>query len=133
MMAAFGNRYATEQFEGYVPKEYHREYHILGKGGAVGVLASMHEKFEDIGPTTLRLIGYVKDKTGEVINTKYYPEPPVVFQNGSPRSYDIVLSFGSSMDSGKTTSAAYLCRGIKKAKKKSAYIKLTGAVYTKDR
>jgi len=40
---------------------------------------------------------------------------------------------GSSMDSGKTTTAAYLCRGLKAAKKKVAYIKLTGTVFTKDR
>lgn len=133
IMGVFGNRYATKQFEGYVPEEYHREYHILGKGATIGVLASMHEKFEDIGPTTLRLMGYVTDETGAVVNTKYLDRVPVSFNTHRPRNYDVVLSLGSNMDSGKTTSAAYLCRGIKMAKKKSAYIKLTGTVYTHDR
>ena len=36
------------------------------------------------------------------------------------------------MDSGKTTTAAYLCRGIKRSGKKAAFIKLTGTAFTKD-
>ncbi|MEO7907367.1 MAG: DUF1611 domain-containing protein, partial [Saprospiraceae bacterium] len=41
-------------------------------------------------------------------------------------------SLGSSMNSGKTTSAAYLVHGLKKSGQNVAYIKLTGTVYTKD-
>jgi hypothetical protein len=37
------------------------------------------------------------------------------------------------MDSGKTTTAGYLCRGIMLAKKKVAFIKLTGTVMSKDK
>ena len=37
------------------------------------------------------------------------------------------------MDSGKTTSAAYLARGLKTTGKKVAFIKLTGTCYTKDK
>lgn len=133
IMGVFGNRYATEQFEGYIPTEYHREYQILGKGAAIGILASMHEKFEDIGPTTLRLAGYLRDEEGDIINTKHLDRDPISFNGNRPRNYNIVLSLGSSMDSGKTTSAAFLCRGVKMAKKRAAYIKLTGTVYTKDR
>ena len=36
------------------------------------------------------------------------------------------------MDSGKTTTAAYLAHGLRKEGKKASYIKLTGTVYTKD-
>ncbi|MDC8005273.1 hypothetical protein POV27_14520 [Aureisphaera galaxeae] len=132
VMAAFGNRYATDQFEGYVPTEYHEEYHILGKGGAVGILASMHQKLEHIGTTNLELIGYATDKNDKVINTKYYHAKANKFSR-APRDPKIVLSLGSSMDSGKTTTAAFLARGLKSAGKKVAYIKLTGTVYTKDR
>ncbi len=132
IMAAFGNRYASDQFEGYVPDQYHDEYHILGKGGAVGILASMHQKLEKVGTTNLELIGYATDKKGKVINTKYYNSSVDRFTR-TPKEPKIILSLGSSMDSGKTTTAAFLCRGLNAADKKVAYIKLTGTVYTKDR
>ncbi len=133
ILAAFGNRYATGQFEGYVPTSYHKEYHILGKGGAIGILASMHIKFEDIGTTKLQLVGYAVDTDNEVINTKFYGKEKLAFDPKKERPYEIILSLGSSMDSGKTTTAAFLCRGLRAAKKKVAFIKLTGTVFTKDR
>ncbi len=134
VMATFGNRYATGQMEGYVPDTYHTTYHILGQGGAVGVLKSMHLKFEKVGPTTLSLVGYVVNEKGDVVNTKYLRNEEVVKKtiplNANAK---VILSLGTSMDSGKTTSAAFLARGLKLAGKKVAYIKLTGTVYTKDK
>src|SRR5437763_1311899 len=38
IMAAFANRYATEQFEGYVPDKPTEFVDILGAGGAIGVV-----------------------------------------------------------------------------------------------
>jgi len=49
-----------------------------------------------------------------------------------PSNARVILSVGASMDSGKTTSAGHCVRGLKKAGKSVAYIKLTGTVYTKD-
>ncbi|MCC6723502.1 MAG: hypothetical protein IT258_03260, partial [Saprospiraceae bacterium] len=54
------------------------------------------------------------------------------FSPSKLRPYKIILSLGASMDSGKTTSAAYTCRGLRAAGKRVAFIKLTGTVYTKD-
>ncbi len=132
ILAAFGNRYATEQFEGYVPSEFQKEFHILGKGGAIGILASMHEKFDLVGPTTLRLVGYATDDSGQVVNTKYFSKQKITFAPTKYRPHKVILSLGASMDSGKTTSAAYTCRGLRAAGKMVAFIKLTGTVYTKD-
>ncbi len=133
ILCAFGNRYATAQFEGYVPTQFLEEYHILGKGGVVGELESMHEKFDDIGVTTLKLIGYACDENNQVINSKFYQQNIIKEDNTINKKFDIILSVGSSMDSGKTTTAAFLCRGIMNSGKKAAYIKLTGTAYTKDR
>lgn len=133
IMAAFGNRYATGQFEGYVSEGYQQRYQILGKGGAIGTLASMHAKLEKVGATTLKLVGYAVDGNNKVINTKYLTESPEVFNPYRSRNYEVILSVGASMDSGKTTSAAYLCRGLNTGRAKVAYIKLTGTVYSKDR
>ena len=135
VMATFGNRYATEQLEGYVPTKYHATYHILGQGGVMGIMESIHLKFELVGPTMLSLVGYVVDETGHVVNTKYLNAEPIAKPTPSIQPIDpkIILSLGTSMDSGKTTSAAFLARGLKLARKKTAYIKLTGTAYTKDK
>lgn len=133
IMAAFGTRYATAQIEGYMPDHVDQELHILGAGGTVGVVRSMHTNYERVGPTTLRLVGLVTDMDGHVINTKKMEQRRMTrFSTTGGSSAKIILSLGSSMDSGKTTSAAYLVHGLKKAGKRVAYIKLTGTIYTKD-
>ncbi|WP_052599715.1 hypothetical protein [Aureispira sp. CCB-QB1] len=131
IMAAFGSRYATGQLEGLIPKEYCEEYHILGKGGAIGVITSMHVKLASKGPTTLRMIGYAT-QDGKVINMRYLSHKRSRFNAKKKRKSKVILSLGASMDSGKTTTAAYLCRGISQSTK-VAYFKLTGTVYAKDR
>lgn len=133
LMAAFGTRYATAQFEGYVPRHVNQELHILGAGGTIGVIESMHYKYEDVGPTKLRLIGLAIDQKRNVVNTKKLMQREMIpFSGAAASATRIILSLGSSMDSGKTTSAAYLVHGLKNFGLKAAYIKLTGTVYTKD-
>jgi hypothetical protein len=134
IMAAFGTRYATEQFEGYLPNEISNEYHILGAGGTVGILHSMHKKFEKTGPTKLRLVGYATDSHRQVINTKHMHFHEMQTFSGAMSSLTkVILSIGSSMDSGKTTTAAHLVNGFKNSRKRVAFIKLTGTVFTKDK
>jgi hypothetical protein len=132
IMAVFGNRYASEQFEGYVPAAPQETYHMLGQGGIVGIVASTHSRFVRVGPTVLRLIGYAVDEYGWVINTHWLHQAKPAFSLAAKRNARIILSVGSSMDSGKTTSAAYLVRGLKAAGKRAAFIKLTGTAFSKD-
>jgi len=132
IMAAFANRYATEQFEGYVPEKPTEILDILGAGGAVGILKSKHAAFKHIPATQIRLIGYAVDETGKVINTIHRENKVVTFNATVPNDAKVILSIGSSMDSGKTTTAAYLARGLKTTGKRVAFIKLTGTSYTKD-
>jgi hypothetical protein len=133
IMAAFGTRYATGQFEGYVPQHVNQELHILGAGGTIGLIESMHDKYEDIGPTKLRMVGLAVDWKGNVMNTKkLVHEQMIPFSGAAASATKVILSLGSAMDSGKTTSAAYLIHGLKRSGLTVAYIKLTGTVYTKD-
>ncbi len=133
IMAAFGTRYATAQFEGYLPETCIREFDVLGAGGTIGVVKSMHVKFSQNGPTRLRIVGYATS-AGRVINTKKLKAPKVKqFSDINTQQSRVLLSVGSSMDSGKTTSAAHLIHGLKKRNKTVAFIKLTGTVYTKDK
>lgn len=133
IMAAFGTRYATEQFEGYLPENCMGELHILGAGGTVGVVCTMHAKFENIGPTTLKYVGKVENMEGEIINTKaIYQENISEFTGVAKHLTKVILSIGSSMDSGKTTTAANFVNGLKREGYSVAFIKLTGTVFTKD-
>ncbi len=132
IMAAFGERYATEQFEGYLPETPTEILDILGAGGAIGVLKSKHDHFKHIPTTSVRLVGYAVDASGDIINTIYRDTAEIPFTGKVPNQAKVILSIGSSMDSGKTTSAAYLARGLKTTGRNVAFIKLTGTSYTKD-
>ena len=133
IMAAFGTRYATAQFEGYVPTDCRDTFHILGAGGTIGIIESMNAAYERVGPTIIKIIGYLTQKDGTVANTLKLSSQLHPFKGTSGEGSNIVLSIGSSMDSGKTTTAAYMARGLKCQGYKVAFIKLTGTVYTKDR
>ncbi|MEP7128203.1 MAG: hypothetical protein ABI729_05020 [Chitinophagales bacterium] len=133
IIAAFADRYATSQFEGYVPEHSMELYDILGAGGAIGVVKSKNASLKDVEPTKIRLIGYCCDETGKVINTKWYRKQRVKFSGIVPNHAKIILSVGSTMDSGKTTTAAFVARGLKLTGKKVAFIKFTGTCFTKDK
>lgn len=131
LVAAFADRYATSQYEGYVPEGPMDIYHILGAGGVIGIVRSKNYALKDIEPTTVRLVGYCCDDQGKVINTKFHKKVRKPFRGEvAPK---VILSIGSTMDSGKTTTAAFVSRGLAMADHKVAYIKLTGTCYTRDR
>ncbi len=133
ILATFADRYATAQYEGYVPEGPTPDnvYEILGAGGVIGIVKSKNWSLKDIEPTTVRLIGYCCDENGDVINTKFYHKKRHKFRGETPCK--VILSIGSTMDSGKTTTAAFTARGLAKGGFKVAFIKLTGTCYTRDR
>ena len=132
ILAAFGNRYATSQYEGYVPEQPLDVYHIIGAGGVIGIVRTKNASLEDYEPTTVELIGYCCEPDGSVINTLFRNQKRITFTGEVPNQAKIILSIGSTMDSGKTTTAAHIARGLKTTGKQVAFIKLTGTVYTKD-
>ncbi len=133
IMAAFANRYATSQFEGYVPEEPMEIVDILGAGGAIGIVKTKNASLDEVEPTKVRLIGYAKGMDNKIINTKFYHTNKIAFNGKIPNNAKVILSVGSAMDSGKTTTAGYLARGLKTTGKTVAFIKLTGTSYTKDK
>lgn len=133
IMAAFADRYATSQFEGYVPPAPMELYHILGAGGAIGIVRTKNASLKHREPTSVRLIGYCCSETGEVINTKFLHVSRKKYRAEVPNNAKIILSIGSTMDSGKTTTAAHVARGLKSTGGVVAFIKFTGTAYTKDK
>lgn len=131
LVAAFADRYATSQYEGYVPDGPLPQYHMLAAGGAVGIVKSRHQSMKDSRPTAMRLVSYCLDEQGGVINTKFRGVPRHPFRGDvQPK---VVLSIGATMDSGKTTTAAFVARGLAAGGHTVAFIKLTGTCHTRDR
>jgi hypothetical protein len=129
VMLAFGSRYATNQFEGYVPETPVTTCQLLGRGGVAGLLTSKNATFKTV-PAQLELVGYATGRNGRVCNTIRWS----ALDSFNPFNIQakVILSVGSSMDSGKTSSAAWLCGGLRAAGKRVAYIKLTGTTFPKD-
>lgn len=129
VLAAFGARYATNQYEGYVPTGPVSACQLLGRGGVAGWVRSVNPTFKN-PPCELELIGYAVDEKGDVCNTIRYESLSSFAPDMVPNQ--VILSVGSSMDSGKTTTAGYLCGGLRRAGHSVAYVKLTGTAFPKD-
>lgn len=129
ILAVFGNRYATNQVEAYVPKSAADPIELISRGGVAGVVKTMNSGFKYSG-VYLQLEAYAVDAHQKIINTTKLRQ--LDFFSPERIKTKIVLSIGSSMDSGKTTTAAYLCKGLMNAGAKTAYMKLTGTVFNKD-
>lgn len=126
VVGAYGNRYATDFYEGYV--EPGPRPHLLTAGGVIGTVASSHVRRGP--PTTLEVIGAVADGDGVPLTLADVsrPDPPAA----DPPPVTVVV-VGSSMNSGKTTTAAGVIRGWTRAGLKAGAGKVTGSGSGKDR
>ena len=125
---AFGNRYATDQYEGYVPPA-REQYHMLSIGAVCGMVGSKNEKMPD--PTTLEFVGYARTADNRRVNLRDWRlkplDPPADLVK--PR---VIMAVGASMNAGKTTTAAMTIRGLVRGGKRVAAAKITGTGAVKD-
>lgn len=122
----FGHRYATRQFLGDVPPLM-RHYHILSQGGVCGRVLSAPPKFSE--PTLVRPLGYWRGPHGDPANLQDYALQPMSMSGRPPHTVVVV---GSSMDAGKSTTAASLIRGLSRAGSRVHAGKITGTACVKD-
>jgi hypothetical protein len=132
IVGAFGNRYATDQYEGYVPSRPVEGCDLLSVGGVCGQVASQHASMV-LDPTRLRILGLVSDKDGRPINQCAFGLPPYVLSDSLESSTaEVILIVGSAMNSGKTTTAGTLARALSRANFSVAAGKITGTAAGKD-
>jgi hypothetical protein len=127
IVGVFGNRYATDQFEGYVPERPVEELDLMSVGGVVGEVASSHAKMA--APTGLHALGVLHDASGRPLNTTDWALRPL---EGGRRGSATILVVGSSMNAGKTTTAGTLTRALRRAGGRVAAAKITGTAAGKD-
>ena len=130
IVGAFGNRYATDQYEGYVPTRPVEACDLLSVGGVCGEVASKHASMVD--PTRLRIVGLVSDKDNRPINQRAFGLPSHAVGDRLGTSAEVILVVGSSMNSGKTTTAGTLVRALSRANFSVAAAKITGTAAGKD-
>jgi hypothetical protein len=132
IVGAFGNRYATDQYEGYVPSQPVEGCDLLSVGGVCGEVASQHASMV-LDPTRLRIVGLVSDKHDLPINQCAFGLPPYAVDDLLESSTaEVILVVGSAMNSGKTTTAGTLARALSRANFSVAAGKITGTAAGKD-
>jgi len=125
----FANRYAPDYYEAVVPEEMSNKVDLIARSGMIGTVLNKNEKVQM--PTQVKVFGYACDFDGNIINTlslkkNTRKKPQKVIKN------NLILSIGTNMNSGKTTTAAMCCWALSKAGHKVTASKVTGTASLKD-
>ncbi len=122
IVVAYGNRYASSQFEAEVPGTF-GPCHLVAGGGIASRAICWHAKISR-GPTQITPIGLIGDIAGYPINLKDYALAP--FVAGCDFEPTCIAVVGTAMDSGKTQTCVHLVRGLVAAGLRVGYVKATG-------
>ncbi len=119
IIVAYGTRYAPDQYEAYVPDSL-EPCHLVAAGGVAATAARWHARLS--GPTEIKPIGLLGRANGSVINLRDH----AVDINRSRPPALVFAVFGTSMNAGKTTTAAGIVRGLSRAGHNVGVAKITG-------
>lgn len=119
IIVCFGNRYAPDQFEAIVGENLEKCELVAGGGIASRELVR-HERMRKA--TRIQPVGLICDADGKRLNLRDYTIP----SNPGSRPIKTILVAGTSMNAGKSLTAASLVRSLKTAGHRVASIKATG-------
>jgi len=119
VVLAYGNRYAPDQYEAFVPDDLD-PCHMVAAGGLAARATSWHERLR--GPTEIEPAGLLCRDDGEPVNLADF----AMAQPSADMPPLILAVFGTSMNSGKTITAASLVRGLSQAGYRCGAVKITG-------
>jgi hypothetical protein len=120
IIVCYGNRYAPDQFEATVPTSL-EPCHLAAAGGIAASVLSRHGKMAQ--PTRIVPIGLVGDAEGRPLELTGFALKKIELPLGRPM---VVVVVGTMMDSGKTTTAAHIIRGLVASGMKVGAAKVTG-------
>ncbi|HYM82462.1 MAG TPA: DUF1611 domain-containing protein [Candidatus Limnocylindria bacterium] len=121
IVVAYGNRYAPNQFEAVVPKTL-GPCQLVASGGVAGKVLSWHASLAK-QPTQITPVALLVGPSGKPANLKDYALP---FFDHVPAHRPTIAVAGTSMDSGKTQTAAFLVKGLTLAGLRVGFAKITG-------
>lgn len=127
----YGNRYAPDAFEGFVPEQNSHEVDLLARSGMIGIMKEKNTATKD--PTKVEVLGYVLGEDGEPLNTRRFPiaMPRTPLSRDKKRS-KMILHVGTSMNAGKSTSAIACCWALAAMGHAVRASKVTGTASLKD-
>lgn len=125
VVVAYGHRYAPDQFEASVPDDL-GPCHLVAAGGLAARVDAAHSAMSPA--TALEPVGLLADVYGRKLNLRDHVDPLLGKPARAPRQETpVVLAVvGAAMNSGKTTSAAGLVRGLVAAGLRVGAAKVTG-------
>ena len=119
IVVCYGNRYAPDQFEAVVGDDL-SGCDLVAAGGIAATEICRHERM--LEPTRILPIGLIGDSRGRVVNVADH----AIEVKGAGQPIPTIIVAGTSMNAGKTFTAASLVRGFRNAGFKVAGIKATG-------
>ncbi|WP_206057246.1 hypothetical protein [Nitratireductor sp. XY-223] len=119
IIVAYGDRYAPDQYEAYVPGDL-GPCHLVAAGGVAARAESWHDRMS--GPTEIEPIGLLGCARHEPLNIADFALTHVP----GPLPDAIFAVFGTSMNAGKTVTAATLVKGFADAGYRVGAAKITG-------
>ena len=126
----FGNRYAPDYYEGFVPDMMKSEVDLLARSGVIGEVTFKNASIKD--PTRVRILGYVCDDEAVVLNTQQHPLIKPSLEVKKANRSKLILCIGTSMNSGKSTSAVACCWALSTMGYDVRASKITGTASLKD-
>jgi len=120
IVVCYGDRYAPDQFEARVPANLD-PCHLVAAGGIAATVQVQHGKMKPA--TTIRPLGLLADAQSQRLNLAAWALPSTIARTGRPLT---LAAVGSAMNAGKTTSAAYLIKGLTAAGYRVGAAKVTG-------
>ena len=119
IVVSVGARYAPDQFEASADIDSNG-CDLIAAGGLAGQMLTRHGAMKK--PTALRPLGLLADAEGEVLNLARY----ALSKQRWPAALPMIAVFGTSMNAGKTTTAASVVHGLSRAGLKVGAAKVTG-------
>jgi hypothetical protein len=126
----FGNRYAPDFYEGFVPSVTKSKVDLLARSGVVGEVQVKNSSVKE--PTQIKILGYIYDSEGQQLNTLNHPLIQPKNKDKKPDRSKLILFVGTSMNSGKSTSAAACCWAMTTMGYNVRSSKITGTASLKD-
>lgn len=122
IIVAYGNRYAPDQFEAYVPDDL-GPCHLVAGGGVAARATARHAGIKPA--TSIEVIGAIIGADGGALNLRDFAASPASMV-ASTRPQLVIAVVGSSMNAGKTTTVAGIVHGLTRAGFRVGAAKLTG-------
>jgi hypothetical protein len=130
LVFTFANRYAPDYFEALIPSKFTEEIDLVSRSGVVAKVVNKNNQKKD--PTTVKILGYVCNADGKILNTVEHPYISPQLIEKKPKRAKMIVFVGTSMNSGKSFAAAATVKALTQSGYNVRASKITGTASLKD-